>query len=32
MRKPKAKWTELGIEWHLMATVNAKDEILEIEA
>jgi hypothetical protein len=24
--KIKAEWTELAIEWHLMATVNAKDE------
>jgi hypothetical protein len=27
--KVKAEWTELAIEWHLMATVNAKDEIQE---
>jgi hypothetical protein len=24
--KTKAEWTELAIEWHLMATVSAKDE------
>jgi hypothetical protein len=30
--KTKAEWTELAIEWHLMATVNAKDEKAEIEA
>jgi hypothetical protein len=24
--KTKAEWTELAIEWHLMATVNAKQE------
>jgi hypothetical protein len=29
--KAKAEWTELAIEWHLMATVNAKDEKAEIE-
>jgi hypothetical protein len=28
--KIKAEWTELAIEWHLMATVNAKDEKSEI--
>lgn len=28
----KAEWTELAIEWHLMATVNAKDEKAEIDA
>jgi hypothetical protein len=22
----KAEWTELAIEWHLVATVNARDE------
>jgi hypothetical protein len=30
--KTKAEWTELGIEWHLMTTVNAKDEKAEIDA
>jgi hypothetical protein len=29
--KTKAEWTELAIEWHLMATVNAKDEQSEAE-
>jgi hypothetical protein len=24
--KTKAEWTELAIEWHLMATVSAEDE------
>jgi hypothetical protein len=28
----RGEWTDLGIEWHLMATVNAKDEKSEIEA
>jgi hypothetical protein len=28
--KVKAEWTELAIEWHLLATVNAKDEKSEI--
>ena len=30
--KIKAEWTELAIEWHLMATVNAKDEKSEIDS
>jgi hypothetical protein len=30
--KIKAEWTELAIEWHLMATVNAKDENSEIQS
>jgi hypothetical protein len=30
--KTKAEWTELAIEWHLIATVNAKDVKAEIEA
>jgi hypothetical protein len=29
--KTKTEWTELAIEWHLMATVNAKDEQSELE-
>jgi hypothetical protein len=30
--KIKAEWTELAIEWHLMATVNARDEKSEGES
>ena len=30
--KIKTEWTELAIEWHLMATVNAKDEKSEIQS
>jgi hypothetical protein len=29
--KTRAEWTELAIEWHLMATVNSKDEKSAIE-
>jgi hypothetical protein len=30
--KTKAEWTELAIEWHLMATVNTKDEKSESDS
>jgi hypothetical protein len=30
--KTKAEWIDLSVEWHLMATVTARDEKSEIES